>query len=114
RAVCDGGIAQVLEAVKRIQFELEIPPEISLRILRQTFLREINAQRRQARDEQHHRDEQLDAEATNAWGPTVGGQAHGRLTCKVAPSFRSTGCSRVVLLLTQALIVKCPAGRFVN
>src|SRR5262249_19673342 len=39
---------------------------------------------------------------------------HGKSTCAATPFFNSIGCSRVVLLLTQALSTYRPEGNPVN
>ena len=67
------------------------------------LFREIDRRRRHGQDDEHHRQEQLRAEAERFEIEFNGlGYLAGKSTCKVMPAFNSTGRCRMSSPATQA------------
>ncbi len=98
-------VTQFLELVQRGKFSLKSLLQISFGIGRDLALREIETERRQGCDNDHHRGEQPSAKARYLFVSRLVRGAHGKSTRSVCPFFKSTGFSRVVLLSIHALTV---------
>ena len=69
------------------------------------MLCEIENQRSDGKDDEHHRHEQLAAEARDARFALRVARVHGKSTRKLAPLFNSIDRSSVVALFVQAFNV---------
>ena len=98
-------MAQLLDFVQPRKLGLKILPRIALCARRDGTLSQIKSENRQRGNHQHHRGQQFRPETHHAAFACLDRRIHGKSTCSVAPLFRSTLFSRVVLLSIHALSV---------
>src|SRR5215510_4096149 len=104
-AVRERGVTQFLEFVYRGKLRLECLLQVSLRVRGDPALCKIKSESSQRCDDHHDRGKQSGAKASYLFVSRFTRGSHGKSTCSVWPSFKSTGFSRVVLLSIHAFSV---------